>query len=76
MENLTLADLCIMITLLEKKLDHIHQDIESEDQQISDDAADLSVPYGETASKLERIYKSLWEEGSNYPSYEELLNRM
>ena len=75
MEHLTLSDLCIVIPLLEREIDKIHQDIDAEDDKISNDAAELSVPYGETASKLERIYRSLWKEDSNYPTYEELTAR-
>ena len=76
MENLTLSDLCVLIPLIEKELDQTHQNIDSTNDQISNDAADLSIPYGETASKLERIYKLLWKEDSNYPNYEELINRI
>ena len=76
MDNLTLSDLCVLIQVLEKELDQIHRDIDSEDENISNDAAELSIPYGNTASKLEQIYKSLWSEGDNYPSYEELIKRV
>lgn len=75
MDNLTLADLCIIIPLLEKELIQLHVDIDSEDEDLSNDASELSVPYGLTASKLEGIYKALWSEDVNYPSYENLLKR-
>lgn len=75
MNDLTLADLCVLIPILEKELAEIHRDIESDDDDISNDAAELSVSYGNTASKLEELYKKLWNEGSNYPAYEELINR-
>jgi len=75
MDNLTLLDLSVIIPLLEQELDKIHQDIDAEDDNISSDAAELSVPYGETASKLERAYKLLWSEDTNYPIYEELIKR-
>ncbi len=75
MSSLTLSDLCVVIPLLEKELDRIHHDIEQGNQQESDDASELSVVYGATAAKFEQLYKSLWEEGSNYPSYDELINR-
>lgn len=75
MEQLTLSDLCVIIPLLEKELNQIHADIESDDDDVSDDAGEISVPYGNTASKLENIYKSMWSEGSNYPSYDELVRR-
>ena len=75
MDNLTLSDLCVIIPLLERELDKIHLDIDSEDDTISNDAADLSVPYGATASKLKCIYTSLWSEDSNYPAYDILVSR-
>lgn len=75
MENLNLSDLCILIPMLERELDKIHQEIESDDDKISSDASDLSVPYGETAARLEKLYNSLLGENSNYPSYDELTKR-
>ncbi len=74
MTNLTLSDLCVVIPLLEKELDRIHHDSEQGNQQESDDKSELSIVYGATAAKLEQLYKSLWEEGSNYPSYDELID--
>lgn len=75
MNDFTLSDLCILIPLLEKELDQIHLDIESENEATSNDAADLSVSYGQTSSKLEKAYRELWQEGCNYPSYEQLIAR-
>lgn len=75
MDKLTLSDLCILIHVLEKELDHIYRSINSEDENVSNDASELSIPYGSAASKLETIYKSLWSEDDNYPSYEELIKR-
>lgn len=75
MDNITLSDLCIIIPLLEKELDQLHRDMNSDDDAVSNDASELSIPYGATAEKLKSIYKSLWVENVNYPSYEELLKR-
>lgn len=75
MENLTLSDLCVIIPLLEKELDQIHNDIESEDDNVSNDAAELSIPYGNTAAKLKNLYESIWSEDCNYPSYRQLVER-
>lgn len=75
MENITLTDLSIIIPLLEEELDKIHSEIESQDEDVSDAAAELSVPYGNTSAKLQALYKSLWSEDCNYPSYEELISR-
>jgi hypothetical protein len=75
MSKLTLADLCVVIPLLEKELDRIHHDIEQGNQQESDEASELSVVYAATAAKFEQLYKSLWEEGSNYPCYDDLIKR-
>lgn len=75
MENLTLSDLCIIIPLLERELDKIHSNIESDDDDVSNDAAELSVPYGNTSAKLKMIYESLWSEDCNYPPYAQLVKR-
>lgn len=75
MNILTLADLCVVIPLLEKELGRIHYEIEQGNQQESDEASELSVVYGATAAKFEQLYKSLWEEGSNYPCYDDLIKR-
>lgn len=75
MQNLTLSDLCIIIPLLEKELDQIHSTIESDDDDLSNAAAELSVPFGNTSAKLKLIYESLWSEDCNYPPYEQLINR-
>jgi hypothetical protein len=75
MEKLTLSDLCVIIPLLEKELDQIHIDIESEDDEVSNDAAELSAPYGNTSTKLKEIYESMWSEDCNYPPYQQLVKR-
>lgn len=75
MSNLTLSGLCIIIPLLEKELNQLHRDMDSYDDAVSNDASELSIPYGATAAKLESIYKFLWDEDVNYPSYKELLKR-
>lgn len=75
MPELTLADLCILIPLLEQELDSIHKQIDSDDDQVSNDASELSIPYGLTSVKLEQLYTSMWEEGGNYPPYDELIKR-
>ncbi len=75
MDNLTLSDFCVIIPLLERELDQIHNDIESEDDEVSNDAAELSVPYGNTSAKLKQIYESMWSEDCNYPSYNQLVER-
>lgn len=75
MENLTLSDLCVVIPLLERELDKIHNDIESTDDNVSNDAAELSVPYGNTAAKLKHIYETMWSEDCNYPPYRQLVER-
>ena len=66
MENQTQSDLCVIIPLLKKELDQIHSDIESE-EDVSTNAAELSVPYGNTSTKLKNIYGSMWPEDCDYP---------
>lgn len=75
MDEITLGDLAVLIQVLEKELDSLHQEIESEEEAISDDAAELSTPYWLLSMKLKRMYNQLWEEDSNYPPYEELVER-
>ena len=75
MNNITLSDLSIIIPLLDKELDQLHLDMDSDDESVSNDASELSIPYGATAAKLESIYKSLWSEDVNYPSFEDLIKR-
>lgn len=75
MDKLTLSDLCVIIPLVEKELDQIHTNIESDDDNVSSDASELSVPYGNTSSKLKSLYEAMWSEDSNFPSYEELVER-
>lgn len=75
MQNLTLSDLCIIISLLEKELDQIHSNIESDDDDVANDAAELSLPHGNASAKLKVIYESLWSEDCNYPPYGQLGNR-
>lgn len=69
----TLSELATLIRLVEKHENDLHIQIESEDEKISDDAADLSVHVGKIAGKLKELYESEWSEGSNHPPYEKIL---
>lgn len=71
----TLSELATLIRLVDKEENDLHVQIDSEDEQISDDATDLSVHVGKISGKLKELYESEWSEGSNHPPYEEILKR-
>jgi hypothetical protein len=71
--NFTLSELATLIRLVEKEEIDLHIQIDSEDEQVSDDAADLSVHVGKISGKLKELYESEWSEGSNHPPYENIL---
>ncbi|MES2823234.1 MAG: hypothetical protein V4732_06520 [Pseudomonadota bacterium] len=70
--NFTLSELATLIRLVEKEEVELHIQIE-EDEQVSDDAADLSVQIGKISGKLKELYDSQWSEGSNHPAYSEVI---
>ena len=77
MTPLTLLDLCLLIELVDDKLDTLHTILNDEttEDRISDEAADLSVIYANTAGRLKELYESKRRPDSNYPPYDELISR-
>lgn len=77
MTSLTLLDLCLLIELVDGKLTELHSllDDEKADSRTSDEAADLSVIYANTASRLQALYESQWSPNCNDPPYLELVSR-
>lgn len=77
MTPLTLLDLCLLIELVDDKLTELHSvlDDEKAERRISDEAADLSVIYANTAGRLQALYESQWSQDCNYPPYHELISR-
>ncbi len=71
--SFTLSELATLIRLVEKEEVELHIQIESDDEQVSDDAADLSVQVGKISGKLKELYESQWSEGSNHPAYSEVI---
>lgn len=71
--NFSLSELATLIRLVDKELEELHEQINSDNDEIADDAADLSVQVGEIAGKLKTIYESNWQEGSNHVPYDEIL---
>ncbi len=69
----TLSELATLIRLIEKEEIYLHAQIDSEDESISDDAADLSVHVGKISGKLKELYESEWSEGCNHQPYEKIL---
>lgn len=70
--HLTLNDLTLLIELVERELADINQNI-IEDTEFADDYKELLVQVGVTSDNLRAQYKSQWNEGSGFPSYDELL---
>lgn len=77
MTPLTLLDLCLLIELVDGKLTELHSvlDDKKADNGTSDETADLSVIYANTASRLQALYESQWSSDCNYPPYLELISR-
>ncbi len=71
--NFTLSELATLIRLVEKEEITLHVQIGSPDEQLSDDAADMSVHVEKISGKLKELYEAQWSLGSNHPSYEEIL---
>ena len=73
--NFSLSELATLIRLVDKELDELHEQINSDNDEIADDAADLSIQVGEIAGKLKTLYESNWQEGSNHVPYDEILKQ-
>ena len=71
--NFTLSELTTLIRLVEREEAKLHLQISSENEELSDDTSDLSVHVGKISGKLKELYDSNWSEGSNHPSYEDVL---
>ena len=73
--NFSLSELATLIRLVDKALEELHEQINSDNDEIADDAADLSIQVGEIAGKLKTLYESNWQEGSNHVPYDEILKQ-
>lgn len=75
--DLTLTDLSVLICLLESELDRLHKILQDEtaSDDAVDDAGELAVQYANTAATLKAQYEALWQEGCNFPTYDELIAR-
>ena len=75
--SLSLHDLTLVIPLVEGALSKLHAILNDDkaEEKAADDAAEMSVLYGNTAGKLQELYESLRQPDSNFPSYEELAKR-
>lgn len=71
--NFTLSEMATLIRLVEKEGNELHGRIKSDDECISDDAADLSVHVGKISGKLKEEYENQWREGSNHPAYAQII---
>lgn len=70
--NFSLSELATLIRLVDKELEELHAQINSDNDEIANDAADFSVQVGEIAGKLKMLYESKWQEGSNHVPYDEI----
>ena len=73
--NFSLSELATLIRLVEKEDVALHEQIKSDDERISNDAADFSVHIGLISGKLQELYEEQWQEGSNHPPYNNLLEK-
>ncbi|HVK98215.1 MAG TPA: hypothetical protein VM553_00310 [Dongiaceae bacterium] len=75
--SLTLSDLTLIIPLVDAELDKLHDILNdtNADEEAADNAAEMSVLYGNTAGNLQELYESLRQPGSNFPTYDELTKR-
>lgn len=71
--SLTLTDLSLLIPLVKQELGVLHGLANGQDQQLAQDADELSALYRQTAAKLKEEYQAQWWEGSDFPSYETLM---
>jgi hypothetical protein len=74
--NFTMSELATLIRMVDKEENYIHAQIESEDENISDAASDMSVQLGKLSGKLKELYESQWSHGCNHPTYERLLEEL
>lgn len=75
--SLSLSDLTLIIPLVEAELDKLHAVLNDPNVngQAADDAAEMSVLYGNASGNLQELYENLRQPGSNFPTYEELAKR-
>ncbi|PUA29401.1 MAG: hypothetical protein B0W54_02085 [Cellvibrio sp. 79] len=72
----SLSELATLIRLVEKEGIVLYEHIQSDDECISNDAADFSVHIGLIAGKLQELYELEWQEGSNHLPYNKLLEKL
>ena len=73
--NFGLSELATLIRLIEKEDLELHEQIKSENEEISNDAADFSIHVGSISGKLKDMYETQWVEESNHLPYSQLLEK-
>lgn len=75
--SLSLSDLTLIIPLVEAELDKLQAILNdaSANAEATDNAAEMSVLYGNASGNLQELYENLRQPGSNFPTYEELAKR-
>jgi len=74
--SLSLTDLSLLIPLVKQELGVLHGLANGEDEQLAEDATELSALYRQTATKLREEYQAQWWEGSDFPAYEVLIREL
>jgi len=70
---LDIDDLMTLVRLTEVELHDLQEDINGTDKQLKDDAGEMIGQVENLSAKLKGMYQEQWDEGSHYPSYEQLL---
>ena len=76
--SLNLTDLTLLIELVDMEIDTLDasKDDESRSEHLRNEDADRWSLMIQLAGNLQDEYESRWREGSNFPSYTELEERM
>lgn len=74
MVDLDDCTLMICIQSVHERIKYLKSLLTSETLRDHEDIEELIFSYNQAAAELKREYLKLWDETSNMPSYEELLN--
>ena len=70
---LDIDDLMTLVRMTEVELHELQEDINGTDKQAKDDAGEMIGQVKSLAAKLKGMYEAQWDDGSHYPSYDQLL---
>lgn len=72
MAELSLATLMISIQAVAKQIEHFEGLLSSETVRDKAEIQELLLSLDNAAENLKEVYESKWQEGSNFPAYNEL----